>query len=68
MQRKPVLCVRKRGQFPGTDVPRKKEYSFAAPLPFQKILIAIQYDNLFYIRLRIVRKPGKLRRHPAEVS
>ena len=30
--------------------------------------MAIEYDNLFDIFFRVLRKPDKLRRHPTQIS
>ena len=68
VQRKSVQRVRKGRQFPRTDVPRQIQHSFPAPLPFQEIFMAIEYDNLFDIFFRVLRKPDKLRRHPTQIA
>jgi len=43
-------------------------FDFAAPLPFQKIFVALENDDVFDISLLEPREVRKFRRHPAKVS
>jgi len=68
MERIAVKGVGEGGEFPGAEVAGQKEHAFAATMAFQKILMAIEDEDLLDILFGASRKSGELDGHPAEIA
>ncbi len=68
MQRVAVQGMRERREFPRAHMRGKEKYSLAAALPFQKIIVAVENNDLLDIFPRVAGHHSEFRRHPAETT